>query len=899
MKTGLGVKRALITGATTVLLVAGLPIATQGASAGSGGLEYLGNLPRPRDAEGQPVWTTLVDAPHRRAYAHYYSYTTVSERLIEYDLNQPVKRMLRRDVELPSANPGSIFNPAQVAIDSRKRLAWYLDLGPKETGGGSAVCQPQSLIRTFDLAAMKPGPDTWDLNERLPGYTAEGITYSERDRRLYLIGVMGCQDYIANASPQQGFMPVVPVTIVALDVDTGALVWSTTLTKCLHAATANRMGTAIYRSEFLPALYVGCIRTDTDPNIGLPYPGESGIDRIWIDPTAQQAFVRPREEFFGISGNFQNVDGTLGQLLFDTSTDRLFLATHSKTTPGAWVFDGRMSSWVGFVPAIDAANTPIGLDQATGHFFMRRGVHFNIIVSDARQTPVPQGKSFDFGEISGGAVTWVADPVRHLLFVNGGRVVNGTFTPTTMVLQDRTLISGRPSLEDYDTLTSDIPEGPSTLTTYSGTVAGYGANFVYVGGLGGASAPLYQNGITSDGNFVPQNRLVSPGDRGATIASIPFLDLRNVGSFASAQQIAPDASTDNDRRTTQTELISRGDDLGQGDTAAQAAELLDWRWPAAPCLDPGGDPKDPSITAPGGEASAHCNLDKTQASASASEGGLQTDGLTIADSSVTSSAVKDATGLVTTTTAYVRGLAVDIPDKGGLRIGSIALEVHTIAHGHPGTAKVSWSREIKDAAITDAQGKEQFSCVVCNPDALAQQVNDLFDVKLKMRVPKPEITQTLRGAFAGFQEDYADHVNNVVAMNESSSSRIMPALQLEIYNDLSDRSRLLLQLAGIQANSTYGITPLPGEAPLEPTPILPTIAPLPQPPPLPAPPPLVEPPVQRGGGIFHRLVTTARFLVRSPKDALLVGLTGALVVAMAAVAFRRRQLNALTIGGGS
>jgi hypothetical protein len=493
-------------------------------------------------------------------------------------------------------------------------------------------------------------------------------------------------------------------------------------------------------------------------------------------------------------------------------------------------------------------------------------------------------------------VTWVADPVRHLLFVNSVKLVNNAQVATTLVIQDTTPSGASPPPEDYDALTSNLPEGPKTLTTFSGTSAGYGANLVYVGGTGGATAPLYQGLLTASELFVPRNSIVSPGDRGVTLASVPFLDLRNVDASATAQQIAPDTSTDNDRRTYQNQIISRGEALGQGDAAAQVGALLDWRWPASACLDPGGEPGAPSATAPGGEASAGCDLDKLHASASASEGAVQTDGLTIAGSTMTSEATKEAGGLATTSVSGVKGIDVEVPGEGRLRIGSIVLEVHTTAHGHAGTAHTSWSREIKGAVITDAQGKQIFGCDVCDADTLAKQVNDLFDLKLRMRVPTPEITETRRGAFAGFTETEADHINNVVAMNESNNSRIMPALQLEIYNDLSDRSRLVLQLAGIQANSIYGITPLAGEPPIDVIPPLPTVGPIPQPD-LHAQPPAPKQQTDDRGGFIKRLVTTARFLVRSPKDALLVGLTGLLFFAMAAVAIRRRQLNTLTIGG--
>jgi hypothetical protein len=867
-----------------------MPFAAPSATATgrTGGLENLGVVSK---IEGLQI--TLVDAAHRRAYGHYFSKGT--ERVVELDLDRQVKDMVRRDVplqtEIASVSPGQVFKPATVTLDSRRRRALYLDWGP---AGVNQFC-PQSLIRTLDLATLGQVGAPLDLNERLPGFYAQGITYSSQDRRVYLTGILGCEGFLLDFASA----PAVPVTIIALDAQTGQLAWATTLTKCLHAmSTALGGGSSIYRSEHLPALYVGCIRPESI--VGASYPGQSGIDRIWLDPRAENPIERFQEEFFAISGNYTSTQGLLGQLLYDSGSERLFAATHSQTTPGVWIFDGKMSAWVGFVPAATESNSPIGVDQSTGHLFMRsgddagKGISEAIIVSDARQTPVPQGARFEFVS-KYGYVTWVVDPIRHLLFAQGEIKTDAQSLTRTFVFQDKTPTL-KPALpEDYDGLTSDHPEGPRTLSTYSGTLASYGVNLVYVGGIGGTTAPLYQNPFTNDQDIVPRNSLISAGDRGATIASVSFLDVRNIGATATAQQIAPDTSTENDRRTYQNQVATVGNPYGQGAATAEVASLLDWPWPAAMCLDAGGDPKDPGTTAPGGASSTHCNLDKLQASASAAESAVQTEGISIASSSAIASAAKEASGLVTTTAATVRGLVIDVPSQGSLRIGVIRLEVRTTAHGRPGTAKVSWTREIKDVTLIDANGSEVFACAVCDADALAKQVNELFDVKLKMRVPSPEITQTAKGAFAGFQKNEADHVNDVVALNESANSRIMPALQLEIYNDFQDRSRLVLQLAGIQASSTYGITPLAGEPPVDVIPPIPTIGPVPQPP-FVAPPPSIEPPTDQSGGILRRITTTARFLVRSPKDALLVGLTGMLFLGMAAFAVRRRQLNALTIG---
>jgi len=866
------------------------PLRPTASAEAQSNLQYLGALPQ---APGLPTEISLVDAARHRAYGHRHVFgksgRVSGDEITEYDLDRPVSRMKVRDAVLPFSEVGlvNIFEPNQAALDEPDDLVFYLDYAEQNTG-----CPLQSFVRTLSLKTLRPAGHVWDLNLQVPGFYAEGITYSPSDRLVYLVGALGCE---AFNTAQTLSTPVLPVTVVALDAKSGSLVWTKTLTKCLHNVAVYGKGGAIYKSVHFSALYFGCMRSDLSYGTA-PYAGQSGIERLWADRHADtQAALTFREEFFPISGGFSSTTGNNGQLLYDQESERLLLVTHSDTTPGAWVFDGGTSSWVGFIPARDAGNGPVGIDPSSGHVFMRNGADGSIIVTDIRATPVPQGTpyAFHFGipEVSG---FLVADPIDHLLFPLGEvkSQHNTQSKEFPVVLRDNTLSPPPEPNIDYDSLTSDIPESASTLVAFSGTATGYGANFSFIGGTGGVTAPLYQNVFTT--NTLPRNSAVSPGDRGVALSVLPSIDLRNVGASATAQEVMPDTSTDNDRRTKQGQIAESGSTIGQQAATQQVAAYMEWPWPAATCLDAGGQALDKGGPQQGGQATVHCDLGKDRASASASSGIQQIDGVTIAGSSITSQTFKDAAGIVTETLSQARGVSLEAPGSGSLRIGSIELFVKTVAHGRSKTASIEWARKIEGAVLKDAEGHEVFSCPVCNPNQLANQVNAFFDLKVRMHIPNPQITKTPHGAYASFSKSDVDYVNDLVALNDTS--RAMPALQIEIYNDYQDRSRFLVQLAGIQADSIYGISLLPSDNFVQPPPLpLPKIA-VPPPPVqvatnLPAPPP---PPARPG--LIHQLVTSALLLVRSPKDALLIALTAMLFVGAATITARRRELNTLTNG---
>ena len=75
---------------------------------------------------------------------------------------------------------------------------------------------------------------------------------------------------------------------------------------------------------------------------------------------------------------------------FDQATDRFYMQSQSESLPGVWVFDGRLSAWVGFIGALDLTIAYAGNNQLNGRYYI--GGSSYMIPVEGRHTPVPQGR---------------------------------------------------------------------------------------------------------------------------------------------------------------------------------------------------------------------------------------------------------------------------------------------------------------------------------------------------------------------------------------------------------------------------------------------------------------------------------------------------------------------------
>lgn len=851
-----------------------------GAASPKSTMELLGALPQPPAVERYNGSVVHIDASTNRLY---YTYGNESDgqaiHLIEYDLRPPLPQPLR-DTRIASAAAfPAKSTPYTVAFDDRRQRLLFMV--PNQVG--------ENFVFVVSLKKHRV-VQTWSVSRLAPGYLPMGIEYSKKDDRVYLIGDFSHSIVLGNWAI--GAKAVGPGTaVLALHPNNGELAWARPIPQCQQALNTLNIGALIARSVLRDALYLACV---TGGAFGMTYPGQAGLVRLNIKPKA--TFQDSKDfsiEFFPISGSYAGGSSSTGVAAFDPATDRFFLQSLALSTPGAWVFDGRMSGWVGFISAPDASATYSGVNEKTGHFYM--GSHTGsdakgyLVAADGRATPVPQGDVVA-QRVSGFIPT---DPGSRRLFVPV-QIKGSSADYRWLVVQDNSpdALPLRPP--DYDALTSDVPESNTTVTSYSGSINGYGARAVLVGGYAGL--------LGFAGKHAQLNQ-VRAGDRGMTAARVPTLDLREVGASATAQAVVADTNTDAEFQ----------EGLGQ-----------EWPWTPASCLDGSGEKISESGSNQGGEVAVTCDLENQKVEAVARFAGLSGSGISIGSSRfITSARRRPSTGIETNTTASASGVELATPDGGTISIARVIAESSTVAHGRPGTAKAKWSRTLVGIEATDADGNVVYKAGECSSSAkqdecgpVIAQLNDLLGVKARISLPEPDVIRTPKGAFAGVQQSDSDFyhgrtVNNQgVTFGAESASRAVPALQLVVFNDSEERSRLIVQLAAIQANSIYTIAPAPeydsplpldrsdvvDQAPTSPvgstssfdlggTPAAPVAGGAAS-----VPAPIAAP-------VAQALATRLAFLARTPGEALLVAAVWLIFGAAGMSVVRRRALLQILSGG--
>lgn len=689
---------------------------------------------------------------------------------VEYDIGAHRPRPLR-DVALEGVPPGGQKTPYTVVMDSKRSRLLFLLASQVGTNG----------IAVMDLKTLQMAEE-WNLSALVPGFLPMGITYSRKDDLAYVVGEFSQSYFLANGGATFTRKVAGPVTsVVALRGGTGEVAWVRPIPECQQALNSLGVGAFIARSKRFPALYLACVTGGVvggDAN-----PGHSGLVRLWIEKDADfQDAAQFEVEFFPISGSYFNGTDT-GIAGFDSKAERVYIQSLSFSTPGAWVFDGRLSAWVGFIAAPDHRNLFLGINEGSGHYYM--GGDTYIIVSDGRATPVPQGELFPV-PVAGFIPT---DPKTDRLFIPVRNKESYQWT----VLEDRTPRAERLRLPDYDELTSETEEGPKTVTNFSGGINGFGSRMVLVGGYTGV--------LGASGQQISLGQ-VRGGDRGLTAARVPSLDLREGVATAKAQGLVSDANTEAD-------LTDRG--------------LDEWPWPATSCFDGGGDAGTDEASGPAGGSQISCNLEDEAVRASAHFGELSGSGVSIASSRFDARAWRDPEkGILTSAIATASGIELNVPNAGSVSIDRVTATTSTVAHGHPGTAKARWQRVVSGIEVRDADGKvvQRVAECVSSPkeddcERVFAQANRLLQLRMHINLPEPEVIDTPKGAFAGVEQSDADFFNGRTVNNQGTtfggeaSSRAVPALEIVVTNDSVEKSRLVVQLAAIQADAIYTISPAP------------------------------------------------------------------------------------------
>ena len=902
-------RRVLTTIAVTTLALAapGALMAPAGAKE-TPGFRRVGFLPVPPKSELSSETIMRVDATRQRMYVAFTRPLTYLWWIAEYDLAPAIPRYLREGLfgTFAQLSGGPTLSPNTVALDTRRNRLLILSQdgsaacpGDPEPFCGSDTPAPIKIF-VFDIKTMRV-VDVVNVQLTLPGFTARGMSYSEADDRLYLAGELQPLGGESLGATGLGINPrSLPGQVAAFDIsDVGvfSVAWTRLVPECQVVMHAFRTGITIAKSAQHPALYFPCAATPTSP-------GPSGIFRMWVTPDANQteALNFPLE-MFSVPGSFVSGDGIVGSGRFDYTTDRFFMQSRSVTTPGAWVFDGNLSAWVGFIAAPDGTNQFSGLNEGSGRYYMASYNSDYIVAADSHATPIPQGRVSRL-DLPTQSPLW-ADPGSRRLFAHSGEdIVKGY---RWVVYEDLSPPRLGEEEADFDSLTTDIPEGANTISSYSGTVNGFGARATLVGGSDSLiSKDLCQTVPGENPCTVARTVLKNAFDfspagsaRAVYAGWVPALDVRNVVTSSLAQAMSLDHVSSGEYETVVGSLAERAQEQGQEDAAEQIERSLVWPYNDVECLDSGEKPDPEQAAGLGGTASASCSYATQEATAKASFTGIELTGLTIAHSSFESESHRDPKiGIVTSARSMARGVEIVAP-AGTVFISKVVAVARTAAHGRPGTAAAEWARTFEGVTVKDAAGATVFECSVggdCDPTEAVEAMNEALKGRARIELPTPEITKTKGGALAGVRETQSDYIDGLVINDDDN--RAVSALQITLYNDTSEKSRVVVELAAIQAASIYGISPLPsdqlppddGGGPIT----LPPVGPI-APPIFGGGPTVIPPPA---GGPVAQLARSAVFLIRSPKEALLVGSTLLLLIAAVASGWRRRVLLR-QIGGGS
>lgn len=805
----------------------------------------LGALPEPEERSNETILGVVGD---RLYYAYNAGNNFAPTHLRAYDLSSPGVPTLLRDEEIgPFQETARSWRPNSVTIAPDQGRLYQLG---RENIANQGFSDPADEIHVVDLDSFSLA-DSWLLAEQgLPGFTAYGITYAPEDDRLYLVGewagipIVGNQFHFTSGHP-----PVGPVTtVVALEAATGEVAWVRPVPQCPHVMTHWSWGAMVARSAREPAIYFLCDAGGTGYTQAVPG-GQSALVRLNISSDAGQGDANGFGlEAFPISGGYGPSEGVA---TFSRRLDRVYVNSLSNETPGAFVFDGQLSAWVGHIAAPDGTAIQIGVSEGDGRFYL--GSQDYLLVTDGAATPPPQTTAVDGLPVN---TPIVADPGSDRLFFKVPNIPGsyGDLAERYIVVDFPIEFIDPLPPPDFDAGTADVAEGPDTFVNYTAVSSGFGALGRLVGGVGSVGSYGLDKDVDPFGNLndllenqLGQDRMeepvvVSQGDRGVVAAEVPAVSLAAFGATGDAQALSTDDGSAG-------EIGEVGNLVGEQGAPAQVTEGARSPYRRVECSDNGfdddtTDQKDSDDVDAGpaegtgagtGHARVVCDRVGQQAQAMASwRAGPAADeaaGPAVAASSFDTHVSRDPEqgGATTETVAVASGLELPLPQGGMLQIGEVRATAVTAAAGRPGTTLARWTRTLSGVVVTDQDGAQRFpeedgagSCATVvsiqggeeeqrqeadNCRQLIDTVENLTEPRITFELPEPDLQATPLGAYAQVRESVGDFRNGATVLGDSHQA--VPALQVLVANDGTEKSRLLLHLAAIDTSTTYQIKPCP------------------------------------------------------------------------------------------
>ena len=700
------------------------------------------------------------------------------------------------------------------------------------------------------------------------GFSVDGMSYYEPTNKLYVTGQPSPDQEVSFSNP---LTPQEPTIIRELDPDTLAVSWEYDASSLcdwhqvagpgggLNNGVVSRVGDNVllycHKGGRSGAGQIIDIPLQRDKE-GKEEPNTAAVramtavsvKSVVVDPvTGRMLLIAPGAPFgpavwvySGVEQRFLGVvpTGVQGAFLagFDVSTGRLYLhdsrgivlvdARHDPVPGGV-----RYDTLAGPIDS-SASNNPVLAVDPTSH---------RLIIPD-------------FADVK-------RDPKTFITGVDHFQIVEDDVPPLVDVCANKPKPCPNP-----DAGTEDIPEVPGqTGHTFTSGANAFGVHLLNTGGIPSdiQNLPGDTNRTVNGGNFdcfLPDSgaplpclttAVLSPGDREGFLAQTSLAQGSALGStgYATAGRVGPnDHATDADIREAgnceadrlgalfgSADLQNGIQTLCQNDNMPQPLKdtLANMRAGTARkdgseypingslCVDFGGTSgekmsQDPSPQM--GYSKVHCDaaapLTTTDAEF-ALVGQPQVpkpDTLAIAHSTSHADSKLTDKGVITTVNALAEGINIG----GQITIGSIATSAETGAHGRTGTAYTTVKR-----TISDVHGPGIDCVAACDPKKVADAINQAFAPRIQAFASDPAQDATPKGFTGSVGKDPSLQAADSLINDDDSLT--WDGLDLLVVNDQTffknsaqgqpvpsgNRSRLLIGLAGVQAESHYGIFKLP------------------------------------------------------------------------------------------
>ena len=698
------------------------------------------------------------------------------------------------------------------------------------------------------------------------GFSVDGMSYYEPTNKLYVTGEATPNAMVGNNQP---LSPTEPTIVRELDAGTLAVGWEFDASSfcdwhrvqgpgggdnngvvsrvgndvILYCHTGGRNGSG----EIIDIPLQRDENGQEKPKAGaIRSMAAVGVKRITIDPATGRMLLIAAGAPFGPA--VWVYDGVQQRFLgvVPTGVQGAFLAGFDESTGRLYLHDSR-----GFV-VVDARHDPVP-----------GGVRYDVLA-----VPFPPTSRAGANPVmSVDPTTHRLFPPDYYNLDKSGmvtqfQVVEDDIPPIVDVC------AGKPKpCPDPDAGTEDIAEVPGqTGRTFSSGANAFGVHLLNTGGIPAAiqNLPGDTRGNANLGTFdcfLPSpapclsTAAVSPGDREGFLAQTSLAQGSALGStgYATAGRAGPnDHATDADIREAgnceadrlgalfgSADLQNGIQTLCQNDNMPQPLKdaLASMRagterkdgseYPinGSLCVDFGGTAGDKVSQDPSpqmGYSKVHCDATAQHTTTDAEfalVGQPQVPNpstLAIAHSTSHADSKLTDKGVITTVNALAEGINIG----GQISIGSIATSAETGAHGRTGTAYTKVTR-----TISDVHGPGIDCAAVCDPKQVANAINQAFAPRLQAFASDPAEVATPKGFTGSVGKDPS--LQSADSLINDDDTLTFDGLDLLVVNDQSfpkdgvtsdgqssttpsgNRSRLLLGLAGVQAESHYGIFKLP------------------------------------------------------------------------------------------